>query len=65
MSIFDFTDGDFLMDMGSGITMDTEGHLMQSMGSGMAMDLETGDLHLIDSSFSSWSNSEDNDNWYL
>lgn len=63
MNIFDFTDGDFLMDMGSGMAMDTEGHLMQSMGSGMAMDLETGDLHLTDSSFSSWSNSEDNDNW--
>ena len=63
MSIFDFTDGDFLMDMGSGMAMDTEGHLMQSMGSGMAMDLETGDLHLTDSSFSSWSNSDDNDNW--
>ena len=63
MGIFDFTDGDYLMDMGSGMAMDTEGHLMQIMGPCMAMDLETGDLHLTDSSSSSWANSDDNDNW--
>lgn len=60
MSIFDFNDGDYCMDMGGGMLMDTDGHLMQTMGSGMALDLETGDLHLTDDTTSnSWNNEDD------
>ena len=32
MDRFDFTDGDFCMNMGGGMMMDTEGHMMQDMG---------------------------------
>ena len=49
MDRFDFTDGDFCMNMGGGMMMDTEGHMMQDMGAGMAMDLESGEMHIMDS----------------
>ncbi|MDO5382792.1 MAG: hypothetical protein Q4F06_08790 [Eubacteriales bacterium] len=52
MDRFDFTDGDFCMNMGGGMMMDTEGHMMQDMGSGMAMDMESGEMHIMDSSSS-------------
>ena len=39
MDRFDYTDGDFCMDMGGGMMMDTQGHMMQDMGGGMAMAL--------------------------
>lgn len=31
MDRFDYTDGDFCMDMGGGMMMDTQGHMMQAM----------------------------------
>ncbi len=49
MDRFDFTDGDFCMNMGGGMMMDTEGHMMQDMGAGMAMDMESGEMHIMDS----------------
>ena len=59
MSIFDFNDGDYCMDMGGGMLMDTDGNLMQSIGSSMALDLESGDLHIMGGD----SFSDDNDDW--
>ena len=52
MDRFDFTDGDFCMNMGGGMMMDTEGNMMQDMGSGMAMDMESGEMHIMDNSSS-------------
>ena len=48
---FDYFDGDFYMDLGSGMTMDSDGQLMQILGSGMAMDMDSGNIHIIDNSF--------------
>lgn len=61
MDKFDYTDGDFCMDMGSGMMMDTQGHMMQDMGGGMAMDMESGEMHIVDnnSSFGSFFDDED------
>ena len=41
MDKFDFTDGEFVNNLGGGMMMDSEGHMMQDMGSGMAMDMES------------------------
>ena len=49
MDRFDFNDGDFLHNMGSGMMMDSEGHMMQDIGGGMAMDMESGEMHITDS----------------
>lgn len=47
-SRFDYSDGDYCVDMGGGMMMDTEGNLMQDMGGGMAMDLDSGELHIME-----------------
>lgn len=62
MDRFDYTDGDFLHNMGGGMMMDFEGHMMQDMGSGLAMDMEFGELHLTDSGSHSLFD-EDEDEW--
>lgn len=63
MDRFDYTDGDFLHNMGGGMMMDSEGHMMQDMGSGLAMDMvESGELHLTDSG-SHLLFDEDEDEW--
>jgi hypothetical protein len=60
--IFDYSDGDFCMDMGGGMMMDSDGNLMQDMGGGMAMDMDSGELHIMDcsssDSFSPWDDEE-------
>lgn len=50
--IFDYSDGDFCMDMGGGMMMDSDGNLMLDMGGGMALDMDSGDLHIMDHSSS-------------
>lgn len=62
MDRFDYTDGDFLHNMGGGMMMDSEGPMMQDMGSGLAMDMESGELHLTDSG-SHLLFDEDEDEW--
>ena len=62
MDKFDYTDGDFLYNMGGGMMMDSEGHIMQDMGSGMAMDMESGELHITDSESHSLFD-DDEDDW--
>lgn len=62
MDRFDYTDGDFLHNMGGGMMIDSEGHMMQDMGSGLAMDMEFGELHLTDSGSHSLFD-EDEDEW--
>lgn len=62
MNRFDYTDGDFLYDMGSGMMMDSEGHMMRDMGYGMAMDMEFGELHITSSGSSSLFD-DDEDDW--
>lgn len=62
MDRFDYTDGDFLHNMGGRMMMDSEGHMMQDMGSGLAMDMEFGELHLTDSGSHSLFD-EDEDEW--
>ena len=61
MDSFDYTDGDFCMDMGGGMMMDTQGHMMQDMGGGMAMDMESGEMHIVDNSSSFGSSFDDED----
>lgn len=53
--IWDFEDGDFIMDMGNDMGLDSDGNMMIKMGSNMAMDIETGDLHIV----SGWDDEED------
>ena len=62
MDKFDFTDGDFLRNLGGGMMMDSEGHMMQDMGGGMAMDMESGEMHITDSSSNSIFD-DDEDDW--
>lgn len=62
MDRFDYTDGDFLHNMGGGMMMDSGRHMMQDMGSGLAMDMEFGELHLTDSGSHSLFD-EDEDEW--
>lgn len=57
MSRFDYTDGDFLYDIGGNMMMDTEGDLMQDLGCGMAMDMDSGEMHFVDNSFDDFDNS--------
>lgn len=54
-SIWDFEDGDLIMDMGNDMGLDSDGNMMIKMGSNMAMDMETGDLHIV----SGWDDEED------
>ena len=53
--IWDFEDGDFIMDIGGDTGLDSDGNMMIKMGSNMAMDIETGDLHIV----SGWDDEED------
>ena len=53
--IWDFEDGDFIMDMGGDMGLDSDGNMMIKMGDYMTMDMETGDLHII----SGWDDEED------
>ena len=53
--IWDFEDGDFIMDIGGNTGLDSDGNMMIKMGSNMAMDMETGDLHIV----SGWDDEED------
>ena len=62
MDRFDFTDGDFLHNMGGGMMMDSEGHMMQDMGGGMVLDMESGEMHITDNNSSATYN-HDEDNW--
>ena len=54
---FDYTDGDYCTDMGSGMIMDNEGHIMQDLGSGMSMDMSSGEMHLVDHHYDYFDNS--------
>lgn len=62
MDKFDFTDGDFLHNIGAGMMMDSEGHMMQDMGGGMAMDMESGEMHITDCGSNSIFD-DDEDDW--
>lgn len=59
--IFDYSDGDYCMDMGGGTLMDSEGNLMQDMGGGMALDMDSGELHIMDRMFQQQGFSDDVD----
>lgn len=63
MDKFDFTNGDFLHNMGGGMMMDTEGHMMQDMGGGMAMDMESGEMHITEYGSSHSIFDDDEDDW--
>ena len=52
--IFDYNDGDCIMDLGD-MGYDTDGHMMMRMGDGMAMDMETGEMHIT----SLWDDDDD------
>ena len=55
MGIFDYDDGDFLIEMSDNMAMDFDGHMMMRMGSNMAMDMDTGELQIT----SGWDKDEE------
>ena len=56
-NIFDYDDGDFIMQTGDNMGMDSDGNMMMRMGDNMAMDMDTGELHMV----SGWHDDEDDD----
>ena len=46
---FDYSDGDFGIELSRDLLIDAKGNLMQRMGDSMAMDLDSGELHIISS----------------
>ena len=46
---FDYSDGDFGIELSQDLLIDADGNLMQRMGDSMAMDLDSGELHIISS----------------
>lgn len=57
-NIFDYEDGDFIVQTSDNTAMDMDGHLLTRMSDNMVMDFETGELHIT----SAWKN-EDDDEW--
>jgi len=56
-NIFDYDDGDFIMQTGENMGMDSDGNMMMRMGDNMAMDMDTGELHMV----FGWYDDEDDD----
>lgn len=56
-NIFDYDDGDFIIQTGDNMGMDSDGNMMMRMGDNMAMDMDTGELHMV----SGWHDDEDDD----
>ena len=46
-NIFDFDDGDFIMETSENTGMDTEGNLMMRLGDRLALDVDSGDIHMV------------------
>ena len=46
---FDYSEGDFGIELSRDLLIDAKGNLMQRMGDSMAMDLDSGELHIISS----------------
>jgi hypothetical protein len=44
--IFDYDDGDVLIEMSDNMAMDFDGYMMMPMSSNMTMDMDTGELHI-------------------
>ena len=55
MSIFDYDDGDFLIEMSDNMAMDYDGHMMMRLGDNMAVDMDSGDIHIT----SGWNRNSD------
>ena len=56
-NIFDYDDGDFIMQTGENMGMDSDGNMMMRMGDNMAMDMDTDEQHMV----SGWHDDEDDD----
>ena len=56
-NIFDYDDGDFIMQTSDNMGMDMDGNLMMRMGDNMAMDMDSGELHMV----SGWRNDDEDD----
>jgi len=68
MNRFDYTDGDYCIDLGGNMMMDSNGDLMQNMGGGMAMDMSSGEMHIVDNSYDDsddfcYDYDDDDDDW--
>lgn len=50
--IFDYEDGDIIIQTGDNTGFDFDGHMHIKMGNNMSMDTQTGDIHIT----SSWKN---------
>lgn len=55
--LFDFDDGDFIMQTSGNMGIDSDGDLHMRMGDHMSMDLDSGELHMT----SGWDDGDDND----
>ena len=60
MSIFDYDDGDFPIEMSDNMAMDYDGHMMMRIGDNMAMDMDTGEIHIT----SGWDTDKDENEWF-
>lgn len=59
---FDYSDGDYGIDMGNDIIMGYDGDLMQDIGGGTAIDFNSGDIHFVDN-YNSYDCFNDNDDF--
>ena len=46
-NIIDYDDGDFILQTGENIGMDSDGNMMMRIGDHMAMDMDSGDIHMV------------------
>jgi len=53
--VFDFDDGDFIIQTSDNMGLDCDGNMMLRMSDNMVMDMNSGELHIT----SSWKNDED------
>ena len=55
MAIFDYDDGDFIIQTSDNMCIDSDGDIHIRMGDNMSMDMETGELHFN----SGWEDDDD------
>ena len=58
---WDLNDCDFINDIGGNMGIDSDGHLIMDVGDNFGLDLETGELHSVFGSNSSWGSTWDDE----
>ncbi len=47
MGIFDYDDGDYLIEISNNMAIDSDGHMMMRMSDNMVMDMDSEDIHYV------------------